>query len=269
MLLTDGYLAALNSATKYPSIPTYHKLGDKGRLTEELNVDFGVGALVHSTEKIDGTNVRIIIAPDEDWFIGSREHILYAKGDRIGDPAQGIVAAFRRAFRSTEDIGHRMRAKIHADSDFIVLYGELFGGKIGKAGPLYRPDGSTDFRLFDCALIPVKRMYEPLDDNAVWRDAGKQLFLPRSDLAGFADAAQFELVPNLSDDDPLPQSLQETFEWLTFNLPSQVGVNPNGQTDEATTKSEGIVVRSLEPTQPRKIAKIRFEDYERTLGIRG
>jgi len=33
-------LRKLNSLTKYPSIPTYHKLGEKGILTEEVQVDF-------------------------------------------------------------------------------------------------------------------------------------------------------------------------------------------------------------------------------------
>ena len=33
-------LDKLNSLTKYPSIPTYHKIGDKGILQEE-NIHFG------------------------------------------------------------------------------------------------------------------------------------------------------------------------------------------------------------------------------------
>ena len=36
MLLRDFNLRALNSATKYPSIPTYHVMGDRGRLQEEI-----------------------------------------------------------------------------------------------------------------------------------------------------------------------------------------------------------------------------------------
>src|SRR6188768_1972097 len=74
-------LAALNTATKYPSIPTYHKFGEKGRLTEELNVIFK-GAVI-GTEKIDGTNTRIILPPGNDYIIGSREELLFSGGDLL------------------------------------------------------------------------------------------------------------------------------------------------------------------------------------------
>ena len=45
-------LPSLDSATKYPSIVTYHALGDKGRLTEVLNVNFSGNVI--TTEKVDG-----------------------------------------------------------------------------------------------------------------------------------------------------------------------------------------------------------------------
>ena len=80
---------ALNSLTKYPSIPTLHALGEKGRLTETLNVDFS-GDDVYATEKIDGTNARIIMLGDE-YIIGSRENLLTHSDDLLFDPAQGIV----------------------------------------------------------------------------------------------------------------------------------------------------------------------------------
>ena len=62
-------LEALNSATKYPSIRTYHALGERGSLTEEVT---GFHGDVVLSEKIDGSNSRIIRLPDGDWLIGSR-----------------------------------------------------------------------------------------------------------------------------------------------------------------------------------------------------
>ena len=62
-------LDAINSATQYPSIETYHKLAS-GRLTEELNFTFEGNVIL--TEKINGTNGRAILMPDGDFFIGSR-----------------------------------------------------------------------------------------------------------------------------------------------------------------------------------------------------
>ena len=58
-ILTEANLRALNSATKYPSIPTYHVLGERGRLTEALNVVFGSDELVYITEKVDRKSTRL------------------------------------------------------------------------------------------------------------------------------------------------------------------------------------------------------------------
>ena len=70
-------LDCLNSATKYPSILTYHGLGERGRLTEEVATFPDMAIL---TEKVDGTNGRIILPPGDDYFIGSREELLYDSG---------------------------------------------------------------------------------------------------------------------------------------------------------------------------------------------
>ena len=50
----------INSLTKYPSILTLHKLGEKGRLTQELTTDIQ-GEQLFATEKIDGTNAQLLI----------------------------------------------------------------------------------------------------------------------------------------------------------------------------------------------------------------
>jgi ATP-dependent RNA circularization protein (DNA/RNA ligase family) len=52
--------------TKYPSIPTYHTLGDKGILLEET-ISFDSEVIL--TEKVDGTNSRIILLPDGTFVI--------------------------------------------------------------------------------------------------------------------------------------------------------------------------------------------------------
>ena len=98
-------LRRLNSVTKYPSILTYHGLGEKGSLLDVRNVEFdGLTALV--TEKVDGTNSRVILMPDGVWLIGSREELLHASGDLIHNPAMGIVDELSEtAGRLARDIG--------------------------------------------------------------------------------------------------------------------------------------------------------------------
>src|ERR1051326_1446206 len=86
-------LAKLNSLTKYPSILTYHALGDKGILKEA--VQFPFEGRVIGTEKVDGTNSRLIFCPDQSVLVGSREDLLWERRDLIGNPAMGIVEAVK------------------------------------------------------------------------------------------------------------------------------------------------------------------------------
>lgn len=63
-------LRAVNSMTKYPSIPTYHALDTKNGCL--LGETVPLAGPVILTEKVDGTNARIIALPDGSWIIGSR-----------------------------------------------------------------------------------------------------------------------------------------------------------------------------------------------------
>ncbi|MFC7428120.1 hypothetical protein [Nocardia tengchongensis] len=96
-------LEAVNSLTKYPSIPTYHQLGERGRLTEAVSEFAGP---VIGTEKIDGSNARIVSLPDGSWLLGSREELLCAQGDLIGNPTRSMIAKAR-----FEDYDRTLRRK--------------------------------------------------------------------------------------------------------------------------------------------------------------
>lgn len=56
-------LSKLNSATKYPSILTYHVIGAKGILQDDVLTYFPAATTLIGTEKIDGTNARMIFMP--------------------------------------------------------------------------------------------------------------------------------------------------------------------------------------------------------------
>jgi hypothetical protein len=114
-------LRKLNSATKYPSILTYHALGDRGRLREEIQVSFDDDAVL-CTEKLDGTNTRITLFPGGDFIIGSREELLHARGDLIHNPALGIVDAAR-------GVALRLSELSVAGGDLMIVFGEVYGGK--------------------------------------------------------------------------------------------------------------------------------------------
>ena len=245
-------LRALNSATKYPSIPTYHALGDRGSLTEEATAFHGDVIL---TEKIDGTNSRIIVMPDGDWYIGSREELLTAKGDRVPNPALGIVEALR---------GVAPRLTADADESILVAYLETYGARIGGQARQYTATGAVGWRMFDLAFVPFGVLGWEREKIAAWRDGGGQRFAHESTLQSSAASWGIELTPRLGSEwaDQLPTSVQDTYEWLG----KTISATKAGLDETAGGRAEGIVLRTVDRSV---IAKARFEDYTRTLKRRG
>lgn len=243
-------LRAINSLTKYPSIPTYHYLDQKNGSLLDEHVDFGKHPVI-GTEKVDGTNARIILLPDGNYLIGSREELLYASGDLIGNPALGIVENLREVAEGMAQVRNNRIA---------VFYLELFGGKIGANAKQYSTKGNVGWRLFDVVYIDrvEERMDWPSERIAAWRDGGGQLFFLEGALTGEAAYNNLELAPRLFDidGDKLPTDHEGMHAFLKEYLPNTlVGLDSSG-------KSEGIVLRTMDR---RVIAKARFQDYERTL----
>ena len=244
----DFDLSKLNSLTKYPSIPTYHELGERGIL-KESHVDFAHNDII-CTEKVDGTNARIIAMPDSSYILGSREDLLYASGDIIHNPALGIVD-FIRPF------ANKFR---HSDNCVRVFYGELFGGKVGAASKNYSRTGAVGWRLFDVVEIWNYEELYALEKSkiAAWRDNGGQTFLSECDMLNLAESLGMSVTPRLLLTESLPDTVSDTYSFLkAVSKDTLVALD-----DTANKASEGIVVR----TSDRKlIAKIRHEDYERTI----
>jgi hypothetical protein len=245
-------LRALNSLTKYPSIPTYHLLDPRnGGLRDEAVVFSGP---VVGTEKVDGTNARIILVPGGEWLLGSREELLYAKGDLIGNPSQGIVAALKPVAEALAPVSR---------DEIRVVYVELYGGKVGAAAKQYTSDPARyGWRLFDVLVLSdyAERLDWPAERIAAWRDGGGQPFLGEDALAAAAGEAGLELTPRLftMDAGELPTDIEKTNAWLAEQLPmTRVKLD-----DDAPGGPEGIVLRTADR---RVIAKARFQDYARTL----
>lgn len=248
-------LEALNSATKYPSIPTYHALGDKGSLLDEC-INFPAGGEVVITEKIDGTNSRIIFMPDGRYIIGSRNDLLHAGGDLIHNPSQGIVDAVKPIAEAFTEAT--------AVSSITVFYFETYGGKIGKAAKQYTTSQEVGIRLFDYCKIPTDILDKPVEEIAIWREEGGQKYATEQQLqdtaVGIALLSQgkTDLAPRIPDVRIMPLDIEETLEWLKKVVPtSSARLN-----HDAPGKPEGVVVRTPDRSV---IAKIRYEDYERHL----
>lgn len=251
--LTPEGLARLNSATQYPSIPTYHAM-DRGRLTEQVQVPFDEAGGVEVYEKIDGTNTRLIFPPDGDFpLIGSRTELLTFLPDLVRNPSQGIVDTVRDVAARLHDTGDLV------DYCWTVVYGEVYGGRVGQHARQYTTDvTTTGFRVFDIGHVAITMLDRSREEIASWRDNGGQQFLDTRDLAEFAGALSLPTVPLLAESEPPPVELSETWEWLRRMSTTSLATLTEG----AGGASEGVVVRT---TDRRRIAKIRHEDYRKVL----
>ncbi len=256
--MRDLDLRALNSATKYPSIATYHDL-DKtnGNLLESGNPFAGHDGAVHISEKLDGTNARIICVGD-DWFIGSREELLTAAGDRIPNPKLGIVDALDAIAES-----FTIRP---SDAEVIVFYVEVYGNRKLPAWKNYGDGSVSGVRCFDVALVPFAVLDKPIEEIALWRDRGGQTFMSARDLViSWAMLPGMPLVPSVTDypADKLPETIEDMRDFLAEALPAtRAAVTEGG----STGRPEGLVLRT---NDRRIIRKARNEDYDRTLKRRG
>lgn len=243
----------INTLTKYPSILTLHKIGEKGRLLSELTTPITSEDKMFATEKIDGTNTRIIIYKNEH-LIGAREFILHHCDDLYYDTAQGIVDGIR-------DLG--INHKIPMSETLQVIYGEFYGGKVSSNSKWYGQD-KIGFRVFDVAFYKDLSILEKtLPEISRWREHETengivygQNFVSSFDLPQVLYPS-FERVPEV------PFELGDmSHETILNNLKKFIPETNVALSDKALKKSEGVVLRNADRT---KIVKLRFEDYERTL----
>lgn len=239
----------INTLTKYSSILTLHQFGEKGRLKKELTTPIQ-GEKMYATEKIDGTNVRIICYGSE-YLIGAREFILHHSHDLYFDNSQGIVDGLKK-----------LNIKVPQTEKFTVIYGEFYGGKTSANSKWYGQD-KNGFRVFDIAVYNDLSMLElSQQEISKWREKETengiiygQNFLTRSEMQSqFSDFAFVPLVEfELGD-----MSHQVILDNLKKFIPNtNVALSEN-----ALKKSEGVVLRN---ERRSKIVKVRFEDYEKTL----
>ncbi|ASA22543.1 RNA ligase family protein [Paenibacillus donghaensis] len=250
----------LNSLTKYPSILTYHRLGERGRLMEELaeSQGFADAAAVYLYEKVDGENARMVFfrndAGEVDYVIGSREELLYAKGDRIGNP-YGFIAEFLKP------LAERLCDTIATEGDWAltVIYQESYGGKT-KAAKNYTATKTQGYAVFDMFSLNKleweQLMAMPQEQIAEWREQGNQPFEAEEEKQATLKRLELEAAPLLGQlpGNEFPLTLHEAYALLESYTQTRAGLDASG-------RAEGIIAR----TADRKlIRKLRIEDYERT-----
>lgn len=245
----------LNSLTKYGSILTYHQLGKKGGLIDELtesNIDDE--EIIEGTEKVDGTNTRILIS-GKDYVIGTREDLIYAKGDRIHVSNDKLGFLDKMINLSEELIKNDF-----PDDELTVIYGENYGGRIGQHCKEYSKENKIGFRVFDVWTMKISDINEVMKKDlgsiSSWRDHNNQPFYSIDKFEQFIEKYNLERTPvkfRIKKKD-LPIDLKSAYEFLCNYKDSKVGLDVSG-------KAEGCVIRNNSRIY---IKKLRFEDYEKT-----
>lgn len=248
-------LQALNVLTKYPSILTYHPLDPRQSRSRGKHeepgplVNFTGPVLI--TEKIDGVNARIILTPDDSYLIGSREELLYARGDLLHNPAMSIVETVR-------PIAERIVSRVRHPDSLIVCYGEVYGGKVSDGSRQYTGEQQLGFRIFDVAVIAdLTLLSRSVERLVAWREGGGQGFVNEAELQRLTREWGVALTPRIREieSEDLPESIADAFAFLHAVLPeSRVALDAG-----AGKRGEGVVLRSLDRSA---IAKLRFKDYQ-------
>ena len=149
----------LNDFTKFDKFSSPFKKDNNFKNTTELSQEFPTGKWI-LTEKIDGTNIRIILTKlDED---GKREIHLGSRKLILNEKDKGS----KQYMDCLKEVNlHKIREYFEDVNSTIIIYGEGYGAKIQKGGGNYIPDG-VSFVLFDVRVNDVYLERENVEDIA-------------------------------------------------------------------------------------------------------
>ncbi|WP_336214312.1 RNA ligase family protein [Nonomuraea sp. LPB2021202275-12-8] len=256
-------LRKLNSATKYPSIPTYHAEAGRGRLFDEVRTPFPPGTPVRLEEKVNGWNARLILGPG--WYlIGSREDVLHASGDVVFNPEGGVVEKLGAVadLISYDRVVDAISLDRPAWPPVITLHMEVYGRAHSVKGWESYGDGSeASYRLFDVAVLDPVHLDWDIERIASWRDQGGQNFMPSDVVDEVSQATLIPRVPHLTtiDSSKLPVTVEYMTDMLVWHSTTRVAVNG------APGEAEGVILRT--PSRS-VIAKTHLARYRRSLEAR-
>lgn len=182
------------------------------------------------TEKIDGTNIRVMLSEAGEVSFGGRTNAAQIPGDLV----QYLIRTFQQ---------DRLKSTMWIDGTptEAVLYGEGYGPGIQKGGGLYRPDKA--FILFD-VLITTR------STNPLCICAKQEWWLDRESVDSVAQKLAIDVVPYLGR-----MTLDQIVERVRSPFPSKLG----------TAMAEGVVARPIETLfdkrMERVIIKLKTKDF--------
>ena len=181
------------------------------------------------TEKVDGTNIRVMLPPQPIEFSRMKGVTFGGKTDDAQIPAT-LVKRLEERFHSDETLAKL--AEMFPDGN-ACLYGEGYGAKIQKGGGNYRPD--QDFVLFDVKV--------------------GDFWLERHNVEDIASKLGLDVVPIIGEG-----TLPEMVEFAKDGFPSEWGTP-----ETSFFGAEGIVARPVCELKTRNgeriITKIKHKDF--------
>ncbi|MEV4806847.1 RNA ligase family protein [Nonomuraea sp. NPDC049421] len=260
-----AFARKLGSATKYPSIPTYHQEGPRGMLLEELLTPFPEGSVVRLEEKLNGWNCRVVLGRGW-WAIGSRKDWVAVSAEDSYSSEGGLVEALKPAVKRIDY--DALLAEVCEDvpsswDPIVTLYVEVYGREGSVKGWQSYGDGSkAGVRLFDVALTDPLILGWDIERIASWRQNGGQVFMPSPVVDCVAKVTKIRRVPLLATIDT--RKLPTTVDDMAFML-RYYGTTLARVTSGGSLVAEGVIMRTLTRSI---IAKAHLARYERTQRLR-
>lgn len=215
-------------STTYPKIDTlFNRLPNFKVDVGDVRVpELAQIATWYVTEKIDGTNVRIVFERVDDALLNVQ---IRGRTDdaQLNPDLLNVVAEIAQR---VSPVARDVMAKHSLSS--LVLHGEGYGPKIGHVGARYAP--THNFALFDVAA------------NGRWLDVGQ--------VAELAQRATLTTVPTLGTDVDVPSVVRTVASGFHSVL-----------AEDQTLLAEGVVCRTWYPLYDRRGNRLIFKLKTRDL----
>jgi len=224
----------METKTEYQKINTLFKRDSNNVIMPDAWADpmfeYLANTKWEATEKVDGTNIRIIITPPttEGAPVG-----VEFRGRTDAAQIPGHLLKRLEELFPVDKMTEQFNPAVRPMKDTIVLYGEGYGEKIQSGGRYVR--GGADFILFDVRV-------------GDW-------WLLRGNVVGIADALSIKVVPFMGY-----MTIPEAIECVRRGFTSMIAADP-------TLPAEGLVLKTpmglLDRTGHRIVAKVKTVDFRK------
>lgn len=237
---TTRYPHTLNFWKRIENPPELRGMLDRTKISSP---EFGAINRWHVTEKIDGTNIRVLMRwLHDEWTVE-----FFTREGTDQNITWGGAKEFLHKTFTQESMFRGIDLEKIDKSTVVVLYGELYGHGIQKWGRKYVQSDVVDWAMFDARII---------DESGDW-------WLEREAVEGLAAKIGVKTAPVLATDATTQEILGRFI----------IGKEPQPQlTSRVSTSSgrlmEGIVARSVPMMMFRKTKtpiqfKLKWADFRR------